>query len=58
MSEARASFKTIALSHGCAALTQYLHSMSLLDKKMEVIGITKAPGSLDLKLQLEKVKDD
>jgi hypothetical protein len=58
-SEARAGFKTISVAHGCAALTQYLHSMSLLDRKYEVIGITKAPGALDLKIEIQKEgKDD
>ena len=53
------TFKTISVAHGCAALTQYLHSMSLLDRTYEVIGITKAPGALDLKIEIQKEgKDD
>ena len=50
-------FKTISVEHGCTALTQYLHSLSMIDKNEEVIGITKAPGALDIKIKISKEKE-
>lgn len=51
-------FKTISVEHGCNALTQYLQALSMLNKDEEIIGITKAPGALDLKVQISKEKHD
>lgn len=49
-----AKFKTISLDHACIALTQYLHALSMLNDNQIVTGITKSPGSVDLKLEVKE----
>lgn len=49
-------FKTISLDHACSALTQYLQALSTLNDNEVVTGITKAPGSLDLKIEIKEDK--
>ena len=51
-------FKTISVEHGCVALTQYLQALSIIDDDETVTGITKAPGALDLKVEIKPSKDN
>ena len=47
---------TISDHHAFQALTSYLQGMSLINDNEEVTKITKAPGSLDIAVEVTKEK--
>lgn len=43
--------KVVLKDHVCEALTQYLHSLSMLNKNQEVTSFYKVPEGLDVKVE-------
>lgn len=51
MSQSNSGRKVVTKEHVNEALTQYLHSLSLLDKTKEVTSFYKVPEGLDVKVE-------
>jgi len=50
LTTSRSKVLVINADHVCEALTQYLHSLAMLDKDMEVQSFKKSPEGLEIKV--------
>lgn len=52
---AKSQFRTLSNEHACAAMTQYLKALSMIEDNEEVTAVFKAPGNVEMKVEVKNV---